>query len=89
MGEGHVGFIWEGHPSVVRDPGLRRYGAIVWESGMDVNEAIRAVKAFSDPNDAIRYAVPACHLGGHWAVVDLATMDTVAQGRSPTIAIGV
>jgi hypothetical protein len=64
----------------VRDRGRRGFGAIVWESGLEADEAIRAVKAFQDPNEAIRYVASLCEAGETWAVVDLVTLTVVAQG---------
>jgi hypothetical protein len=58
----------------------RRFGAILWETGVEVHEAIRAVKVFPDADDAIAYVAPACTTGQRWAVVDLVTMAVVAEG---------
>jgi hypothetical protein len=52
-----------------------------------VNHAIRAVKAFADPNDAIQYVAPTCGQGERWAVVDLSTMTVVAEGSRPAVMV--
>ena len=67
------------HPCGVSDSN-RRYGAIRWTCDAEMHDAIRAVKAFPDPNDAVRFVAPACQEGERWAVVDLATMSVVAGG---------
>ena len=56
-----------------------RYGAIV-EATADLDNAIRVVKTFDDPQDAIRQMAPACQDGERWAVVDLTVMRVVAKG---------
>ena len=57
-----------------------RYGAIVWEATADLDDAIRAVQTFDDPQDAIRQMVPTCQDGERWAVIDLTVMRVVAKG---------
>ena len=61
-----------------RAPG--RFGAIRWESEVQLDDAIRLVRACHDPNDAVRLASGACAEGERWAVVDLSTMQVLASG---------
>lgn len=74
----------------VGNRGGRRYGAIVWESGLEINDAIVAAKAFPDANGAYRYIAPLCGAAERWAVVDLATMTVIAEGgcraHAPVVA---
>ena len=59
-----------------------RYGAILWEASADIDNAIRLVKTFHDPQDAILVVAPTCQDGERWAVVDLTLMRVVAKGSS-------
>jgi hypothetical protein len=60
--------------------GRRRYGAIVWRPGVDIDHAIRLVKAADDPDEAKGLVLSACRGDQRWAVVDLITMRVVASG---------
>ena len=59
-----------------------QYGAFVWEASADIDSAIRVVRAFADPQDAILSVAPNCLDGERWAVVDLTVMRVVAKGSS-------
>jgi hypothetical protein len=59
-----------------------RYGAILWEASADLDNAVRVVKTFDNPQDAIRLVAPECKDGERWAVVDLTIMRVVAKGAS-------
>ena len=69
---------------VVGKPARRRYGAIIWRPATDIDDAIRLVRAFDDPSEAVRLVEPACAFDQRWAVVDLATMSVVASGAGET-----
>ena len=69
------------HHGLMRDP-ARRYGAIIWAAGIRLDDAIRAVKAFDDAAVAANYVAHRCGKGECWAVVDLATMEIVAEAAS-------
>jgi hypothetical protein len=61
--------------------GRRRYGAIVWHPGVDIDDdAIRMVKAADDPDEATGLVASACLDNQRWAVIDLTTMSVVASG---------
>jgi hypothetical protein len=60
--------------------GRRRYGAIVWRPGVDIEDAIRLVKAADDPDEATGLVAPVCPEDQRWAVIDLTTMSVVASG---------
>jgi hypothetical protein len=60
--------------------GRRRYGAIVWHPGVDIDDAIRMVKAADDPDEATGLVASACLEDQRWAVIDLTTMSVVASG---------
>jgi hypothetical protein len=60
--------------------GRRRYGAIVWHPGAEIDDAIRLVKAADDPEEAVGRVASLCPEDQRWAVVDLATMNVVASG---------
>src|ERR1700722_16921478 len=59
-----------------------RYGAILWDASADLDTAIRFVKSFDNPQDAIGLMAHDCKDGERWAVVDLAIMRVVARGAS-------
>jgi hypothetical protein len=59
-----------------------RYGAILWEASADLDSAIRVVKSFDNPQDAIRLVAPDCQDGERWAVVDLTIMRVIAKGAA-------
>jgi hypothetical protein len=67
----------------MRNIARRRYGAILWRASVDMDEAIRIVKRFDDPQAAIRLLADRCAAGEQWAVVDLSTMGVVATGSAP------
>jgi hypothetical protein len=58
-----------------------QYGAILWDASADIDDAIRLVKAFADPQGAINLVASSRQDGQRWAVVDLRTMNVVAQGN--------
>jgi hypothetical protein len=57
-----------------------RYGAILWRPGVEIDDAIRLVKAVDDPEEAMSLVVSGCHDDQRWAIVDLTTMNVVASG---------
>jgi hypothetical protein len=81
--EAHAAFTGSRHDEIVTARVGRRYGAILWEASADLDHAIRTVKTFDNPDDAIRLVAPTCEDGERWAVVDLQTMDVVAKGTRP------
>jgi hypothetical protein len=59
----------------------RRYGAIVWHPGVDIDDdAIRLVKATDDQDEATGLVASACLENQRWAVIDLTSMSVVASG---------
>jgi hypothetical protein len=77
-----VAFIGKGeHGRVTNRAGLR-YGAILWDAVADIDAAIRVVKRFDNPQEAVRLVAPCCAVGQKWAVVDLISMRVVAKGSS-------
>jgi hypothetical protein len=59
----------------------RRYGAIVWHPGIDIDDdAIRLVRAADDPDEATGVVASVCLENQRWAVIDLTTMSVVASG---------
>jgi hypothetical protein len=59
-----------------------RYEAIVWQASADIDNAIRLVRTFHDPQDAILGVARTCQDGQRWAVVDLTLMRVIAKGSS-------
>jgi hypothetical protein len=65
----------------VEGNGVRRYGGIVWRESADIDDAIRVVKTFRDPDDAARLVARMCRRGERWAVVDLAAKRVIAGSK--------
>jgi hypothetical protein len=67
----------------------KRYGGIVWATGVGIEDAIRGVKAFADTESALDFVALTCQEGQSWAVVDLFTMNVVAEasGQVPSVSV--
>jgi hypothetical protein len=74
-----VPFIWHCEHELMAKR-RRRYGAIVWRPGVDIEDAIRMVKAADNPDEATGLVASACLEDQRWAVIDLTTMSVVASG---------
>jgi hypothetical protein len=81
--ESHISFTCACKHRIVRKRPKRRYGAILWHASADIDNAIRLVKTFDDPEAAVRLLATICADGERWAVVDLTTMRAVATGSTP------
>jgi hypothetical protein len=66
----------------VRDRVGQRYGAIRWQVEADLDNAIRLVRSFDNPTDAIRLVATTCARGERWAVVELPSRRLVVAGPS-------
>ena len=73
----------------MNDRGGVLYGAIVWDALANIDDAIKVVKAFDNPDDARRLAALTCGDGQRWAVVHLETKRVVAQGCEPAVPAAV
>jgi hypothetical protein len=72
----------------VRKSSKRRFGAILWQAAADIDNAIKLVQAFDDPDDAVHLLTTSCAEGEQWAVVDLRTMGVVAAGSGQQLSLG-
>jgi hypothetical protein len=66
---------------VVDGKPVGRYGGIVWRESADIDDAIRVVRTFRDPDDAARLIARMCRRGERWAVVDLAAKQVIAGSK--------
>jgi hypothetical protein len=66
----------------VGDRNRHRYGAIRWRPSAPLDDAIRAVRGFDDPDAAVRFIQPTCGPEERWAVVELKPMRIIAAGSA-------
>jgi hypothetical protein len=69
----------------VRKSSKRRYGAILWQASADIDDAIRLVKTFDDPDTAAFLLATNCAEDEQWAMVDLRTMGVIAAGSTANL----
>ena len=53
----------------------------MWREAADIDDAIRVVRTFRDPDDAARLVARMCRTGERWAVVDLTAKRVIAGSR--------
>ncbi|MBV9661473.1 MAG: hypothetical protein JO337_09975 [Acidimicrobiales bacterium] len=64
----------------------RRFGAILWEASANMDDAIRMVEAFADPDSAISRLTTVCSPGQKWAVVEIPGMRIVASSGPASLS---